>query len=74
MNGVTRKYIVVLFIGLFAIGCAHNKMNSSGTKSGTAKVEGRRAEVLFLGHNSKHHDSGKYAPWLGIKLFHSGSI
>ncbi|WP_221390429.1 PVC-type heme-binding CxxCH protein [Dyadobacter sp. NIV53] len=67
-----RKYIVVLFIGLLAIGCAHNKMNSTGSKTGGAKVEGRRAEVLFLGHNSKHHDSGKYAPWLGIKLFHSG--
>ncbi|TDE16758.1 PVC-type heme-binding CxxCH protein [Dyadobacter psychrotolerans] len=72
MNGVTRKYIAAIFIGLFAIGCAHNKMNSSGTKSGTAKVEGRRAEILFLGHTSKHHDSGKYAPWLGIKLFRSG--
>src|SRR6185312_13090151 len=32
----------------------------------------RRAEVLFLGHNSEHHDSQKYAPWLSIKLFKSG--
>lgn len=35
-------------------------------------VEPRRAEVLFLGHNSEHHNSQKYAPWLSIKLFKSG--
>ena len=32
----------------------------------------RRAEVLFLGHNSKHHDANKYAPWLAITLFKKG--
>ena len=32
----------------------------------------RRGEVLFLGHNSKHHDAGKYAPWLAISLFRLG--
>ncbi|MCE7043468.1 PVC-type heme-binding CxxCH protein [Dyadobacter sp. CY312] len=67
-----RKYIAVLFLGLLAIGCAHNKMSNAGGKTGNAKQEGRRAEVLFLGHNSKHHDSGKYAPWMAIKLFQSG--
>jgi putative membrane-bound dehydrogenase-like protein len=67
-----RKYISVLLIGLFALGCAHNQKGSSGTKTGSLKSKGRRGEVLFLGHNSKHHDSGKYAPWLAIKLFRSG--
>ncbi|MDB5261036.1 MAG: rane-bound dehydrogenase domain protein, partial [Adhaeribacter sp.] len=38
----------------------------------TGKGLPRRAEVLFLGHNSKHHDSGKYAPWLAISLFKEG--
>ena len=67
-----RKYIVVLFLGFLALGCAKSKVSSSGAKTGGSKTEGRRAEVLFLGHTSKHHDSGKYAPWLSIKLFHSG--
>ena len=32
----------------------------------------RRGEILFLGHSSKHHDAGKYAPWLAISLFRLG--
>ncbi|MBO0951431.1 PVC-type heme-binding CxxCH protein [Fibrella forsythiae] len=32
----------------------------------------RRGEVLFLGNTGKHHDSGKYAPWLAISLFKKG--
>jgi putative membrane-bound dehydrogenase-like protein len=65
-----RKYIVVFFAGLIALACAKNRMGSSGAKNNV--TQGRRAEVLFLGHNSKHHDSGKYAPWLSVKLFKSG--
>jgi putative membrane-bound dehydrogenase-like protein len=65
-----RKYSILLIAGLLALGCASNKTGSSATK--TNIVKGRRAEVLFLGHTSKHHDSGKYAPWLAVKLFKSG--
>ncbi|MCF2491594.1 PVC-type heme-binding CxxCH protein [Dyadobacter sp. CY347] len=65
-----RKYSLILLIGLFVLGCAKSKMGSSGSKTGVS--QGRRAEVLFLGHTSKHHDSGKYAPWLSVKLFKSG--
>lgn len=32
----------------------------------------RRAEVLFLGHASEHHNSRLYAPWLATALFASG--
>ncbi len=32
----------------------------------------RRAEVLFLGNTSTHHNSGKYAPWINIPLFARG--
>ena len=32
----------------------------------------RRGEVLFLGNVGKHHDAGKYAPWLAISLFKVG--
>lgn len=53
---------------LFLLGCSTGRKASAPVSS----VEARRAEVLFLGHNSKHHDSYKYAPWLSIKLFRSG--
>ncbi|MCF0039189.1 PVC-type heme-binding CxxCH protein [Dyadobacter fanqingshengii] len=65
-----RNYSLVLLIGLVILGCVKSKMNSAGSKTGIS--QGRRAEVLFLGHTSKHHDSGKYAPWLSVKLFKSG--
>ncbi|MHB1178011.1 MAG: PVC-type heme-binding CxxCH protein [Daejeonella sp.] len=44
------------------------------SESNSAKhdLNPRRAEVLFLGNISKHHDSGKYAPWLAIAVFKSG--
>ena len=65
-----RNYIALLLVGLMALACAKSKPGAPAVKAGASK--GRRAEVLFLGHNSKHHDSGKYAPWLSIKLFKSG--
>ena len=36
------------------------------------RPEPRRAEVLFLGHASEHHNSRLYAPWLATALFDSG--
>lgn len=67
-----KNIILKVFIGLICLGCVHNKMGSQNGKTGNLKNKGRRGEVLFLGNTSKHHDSGKYAPWLAIKLFHSG--
>ncbi|MPR37002.1 PVC-type heme-binding CxxCH protein [Salmonirosea aquatica] len=73
MKGIVKKYFAVALAGLLVLGCAQNKMSTSGSStSKSSKSEGRRAEVLFLGNTSKHHDSGKYAPWLAIKLFESG--
>jgi putative membrane-bound dehydrogenase-like protein len=73
MNVLLRKYLAAFLTGLLILGCAQNKMSTSG--SGTSQLaqgDARRGEVLFLGNTSKHHDSGKYAPWLAIKLFESG--
>ncbi len=73
MTILLRKYLAAFLTGIFILGCAQNKMNTSGSSNlKPSKEEGRRAEVLFLGNTSKHHDSGKYAPWLAIKLFESG--
>ena len=35
-------------------------------------AEGRRIEILFLGHNSTHHDSGRFAPMLKAALAPDG--
>lgn len=73
MNVLMRKYLAAFLTGLLILGCAQNKMSTSGNgTSQSAQGDARRAEVLFLGNTSKHHDSGKYAPWLAIKLFESG--
>jgi uncharacterized protein len=73
MNGKVRKYLATALAGLLVLGCVQSKMSTTGSAiSKSSKTEGRRGEVLFLGNTSKHHDSGKYAPWLSIKLFESG--
>ncbi|WP_138993160.1 PVC-type heme-binding CxxCH protein [Larkinella sp. C7] len=71
---------VSIFILLLAFvlhqGCTRTaqsgQTNGSGQTRSTTEKTARRGEVLFLGHRSKHHDSGKYAPWLAISLFKKG--
>ncbi|CAG4990930.1 hypothetical protein DYBT9275_00642 [Dyadobacter sp. CECT 9275] len=66
------KKIVILSLVVLVLSCTQKSGTHNGTAGKSGAVNARRAEVLFLGHNSKHHDSGKYAPWLSIKLFQSG--
>ncbi|WP_044198713.1 PVC-type heme-binding CxxCH protein [Dyadobacter tibetensis] len=72
MNEATRWYWVTFLLIAFVLGCSKSNLTSKDSQSTQSEVSPRRAEVLFLGHQSKHHDSGKYAPWLAIKLFRSG--
>ncbi len=67
MNRISRSLIIYawIFICLIVSGC-------SSFPQFSGQDAPRRAEVLFLGHNSKHHDSGKYAPWLAIAMFKAG--
>lgn len=68
-----RIIFFLIFSGLFFHSCGDNMpANSSSAAMNSASQQGRRAEVLFLGHDSEHHDSGKYAPWLATSLFSSG--
>ena len=70
-----RKILVLLCIsGILFQSCANKKRmaNAASETAGTATENARRAEVLFLGNVGRHHDSGKYAPWLAIELFKSG--
>lgn len=62
-------FTFLVMTALLLLGCSTSR---KAPDSRASSVEARRAEVLFLGHNSKHHDSYKYAPWLSIKLFRSG--
>ncbi len=67
----TIHLFLILFITL-NVSCNSKRKLSSSTESQIEVVTPKRAEVLFLGHTSSHHDSQKYAPWLSIKLFKSG--
>ncbi|MXV16370.1 PVC-type heme-binding CxxCH protein [Hufsiella ginkgonis] len=71
-----KRIIYVFFIGILLLDSCANKTrttSSSPAKADAANLPApRRAEILFLGNTSKHHDSGKYAPWLAIELFKSG--
>ena len=63
-----------VFLLLLGLACSRQtQMNqTSSTTVTTGQPEARRGEVLFLGNTGKHHDSGKYAPWLAISLFKEG--
>lgn len=68
-----RIVFLLILIGLLFQAC-NNKLMTVGGNSPTTDVApiGRRAEVLFLGHPSEHHHSGRYAPWLATSVFASG--
>ena len=53
-------------------GCTRTAQTARSTTNQATQTTARRGEVLFLGNRSKHHDSGKYAPWLAISLFKEG--
>ncbi|KQS32982.1 PVC-type heme-binding CxxCH protein [Dyadobacter sp. Leaf189] len=65
------KNLLLLFICFIILGgCA--KKPGSGNKSVTSSAEGRRIEILFLGHDSRHHFSEKFFPMLSLPLFQKG--
>ncbi|TVP53782.1 MAG: dehydrogenase, partial [Mongoliibacter sp.] len=61
-----KATVYALFVSLLLFGCAKEKQKSF------LKDEPRRAEILFLGHDSKHHDSEKLLPYLARPLFQKG--
>ncbi|PWJ57166.1 putative membrane-bound dehydrogenase-like protein [Dyadobacter jejuensis] len=66
------KYWKALILWVIVVSCVKSHQTVQHTRQSEGVPSARRGEVLFLGHQSKHHDSGKYAPWLAIKLFRSG--
>ncbi len=74
MNYFPMRWILLpllLIIGLYQ-GCTRTGRTGKTNAVRTEQTQARRGEVLFLGNRSKHHDSGKYAPWLAISLFKRG--
>ena len=67
-----RRIVCLFFISCLLLNSCANKALMNGNNSVKHDLNPRRAEVLFLGNVSKHHDSGKYAPWLAIALFKRG--
>lgn len=66
-----RIFLSILLLSSFLfVSCV--KKASSGSIQSNIHLTKRRAEVLFLGNKGKHHDSGRYAPWLAISLFKEG--
>lgn len=64
---------VQLFLGclvlLLVAGCAGNVQKGKGQSAANA---GSRIEILFLGHDSEHHNSEKFVPMLAMPLFQKG--
>jgi uncharacterized protein len=68
-----RIFFLLILSGIIFHGCNQKLLVTEvNSLDQNESQKGRRAEVLFLGHSSKHHDSGRYAPWLATALFPSG--
>jgi len=68
-----NKALLCLVIGALYLQCTDKtSMKKTGGGEYVADLLPRRAEILFLGHDSEHHDSGRFAPWLATALFTSG--
>ena len=65
-----RLFVGILLLSSFLLSSCVNKA-SSGSTNIQYPIK-KRGEVLFLGNKGKHHDSGRYAPWLAISLFKEG--
>jgi putative membrane-bound dehydrogenase-like protein len=63
------KRLITFFFCLLFIGSCSKKPQTSQQ---TMHEEGRRLEILFLGHDSKHHHSEKFFPMLALPLFQKG--
>ncbi|PRY89252.1 PVC-type heme-binding CxxCH protein [Mongoliibacter ruber] len=66
MTDLLKSSLYTLLAALVFISCSQPKQESF------LKDEPRRAEILFLGHDSKHHDSEKLLPYLARPLFQKG--
>lgn len=65
-----RKLLcVITFLGLMLGGCSQKAQTG---KSPLAESPAKRIDILFLGHESRHHDSERFFPLLAMPLFQEG--
>jgi len=67
-----RKIVCLFVLTCLLFNSCSQKAITGSQSTVVHDLNPKRAEVLFLGNEGKHHDSGKYAPWLAISLFKSG--
>ncbi|HSI78519.1 MAG TPA: PVC-type heme-binding CxxCH protein, partial [Lunatimonas sp.] len=73
VNHSLSTILLLFFIGTLAIQCTDKtSIRKTGGGEYAEDAKPRRAEILFLGHDSEHHDSGRFAPWLATAIFSSG--
>jgi putative membrane-bound dehydrogenase-like protein len=73
IKNIYMKNLLLIFISFLTIAsCAKKPSSSPAVVTSATSTEGRRLEILFLGHDSKHHDSEKYFPSLAFSLFQKG--
>jgi type 1 glutamine amidotransferase len=73
IKNIYMKKLLLIFISFLTIAsCAKKPSSSPAVVTSATSTEGRRLEILFLGHDSKHHDSEKYFPSLAFSLFQKG--
>ncbi|MBF9252833.1 ThuA domain-containing protein [Pontibacter sp. 172403-2] len=65
-----RRLLYALILSFPILSQCAQKTHSE--QSAGTSLPPKRIEILFLGHNSKHHDSEKLAPMLAIPLFQRG--
>ncbi|TXK36853.1 dehydrogenase [Pontibacter qinzhouensis] len=65
-----RKLLYILIVSTTVFSSCAKKTLSD--QSAQTLPPAKRVEILFLGHDSKHHNSEKFAPMLGLPLFQKG--
>lgn len=68
MNPILSIRLILGALVFFLVSCANSKHKSG---EGSSDEPGR-IEILFLGHDSEHHNSEKLAPMLALPLFQKG--
>ena len=65
-----RRPVAIALLAILAL--AGGLWRGAASPSAQTTSKGRRIEVLFLGHNSTHHDSARFAPMLKAALAPEG--
>jgi len=71
MKKVSLKFTFLVGVMILLGSCAGN-IKQKEKQAAINSESPRRIEILFLGHNSEHHNSEKFVPMLAMPLFQKG--